>query len=192
MAIIAFSRPDDAASPATSSDSPRLPLLPLLPLLRYAPIIAEWRALHPAGLIYVATDSPSFAAALVAALGSDAVVMYDALRSERNAFADASLTDNYRKGEDALIEALILSCANFLVKPASALSEFAVYFSPSLHTHTIELQYEIGRPHPNATLRASVGGARDAARGAERCPPFLRPYVREAARAAGVPLATMV
>ena len=56
----------------------------------------------------------------------------------------------------------------------------------------VELQYEVGRPHPNATLRASVGGARDAARGAERCPPFLRPYVREAARAAGVPLATMV
>ena len=43
--------------------------------------------------------------------------MYDALRSERNAFADSSLTDNYRKGEDALVEALILSCANFLVKP---------------------------------------------------------------------------
>ena len=75
---------------------------------------------------------------------------------------------------------------------ASALSEFAVYFSPGLHTHTVELQYELGRPHPNATLRASVGGARDAARGAERCPPFLRPYVREAANAAGVPLATMV
>ena len=83
----------------------------------YFPIIAEWRALHPAGLLYVATDSPSFAAELTAALGSEAVVMYDALRSERNAFADSSLTDNYRKGEDALIEALILSCANFLVKP---------------------------------------------------------------------------
>ena len=135
----------------------------------------------------MATDSPSFAAELTAALGSEAVVMYDARDRERNAFADSSLTDNYKKGEDALVEALILSCANFLVKPvrigtrlgrpassssssrssshyyqASALSEFAVYFSPSLHTHTIELQYEVGRPHPNATLRASVGGARDA------------------------------
>ena len=69
---------------------------------------------------------------------------------------------------------------------------FAVYFSPSLHTHTIELQYEVGRPHPNATLHASVGCARDAARGADRCPIFLQPYVREAARAAGVPLATIV
>ena len=88
---------------------------PLLP--GAAPAAGERRALHPAGLIYVATDSPSFAAELVAALGSDTVVMYDALRSEKNAFADSSLTDNYKKGEDALVEALILSCANFLVKP---------------------------------------------------------------------------
>ena len=110
------------SSPLCPSQRPRVSRrlssdTPLLRLLRYAPIIAEWRALHPAGLIYVATDSPSFAAELTATLGSEAVVMYDAIRSERNAFADSSLTDNYKKGEDALVEALILSCANFLVKP---------------------------------------------------------------------------
>ena len=135
--------------------------------------------------------------------------MYDALRSERNAFADSSLTDNYRKGEDALVEALILSCCQLpgeagthraasrtahtsssLPRSPSASRDYrrppspnSVYFSPSLHTHTIELQYEVGRPLQRNALRASVGGARDAARGAERCPPFLQPCVRERRRA---------
>ena len=53
------------------------------------------------------------------------LVVYDALRSERNAFADKRVADNYKKGEDALVDSLLLSCANYLIKPASALSEFS-------------------------------------------------------------------
>ena len=54
--------------------------------------------------------------------GEQRVRFYDALRSERNAFLDRRLSDNYKKGEDALVDALLLSCANLLIKPASALS----------------------------------------------------------------------
>lgn len=73
------------------------------------------------------------------------VVLYHALRSHtaENVFLNSSISDNYQKGEDALIDALLLSRCSHLLKPHSALSETAVYFSPnaSLHFHTEEMQY---------------------------------------------------
>ena len=105
--------------------------------------------------------------------GEDRLVAYEALRSERNAFADADVADNYKKGEDALVDALLLSCANFLIKPASALSEFAVYFNPDLHNHTLELQYELGAPEPAAAFARHFESARDRERGVARCSSVL-------------------
>ena len=92
----------------------------------------------------------------------------------RNAFADKGLSDNYKKGEDALVDALLLSCANFIIKPASALSEFSVYFNPDLHNHTLELQYEVGGPSADEAFAAHVASARDGARGFARCAPMMR------------------
>ena len=83
------------------------------------------------------------------------------------------MADTYKKGEDALVDALLLSCANLLIKPASALSEFAVYWNPQLHNHTLELQYEVGLDVP-ATLKAHFASDRDRLRGFERCAPVLR------------------
>jgi hypothetical protein len=134
----------------------------------YAPLTEKYLRQHPDALIYVATDSPSFLAEVKLA-HADRLVVYDALRSERNVFADRSVSNNFKKGEDALVEALLLSCSNFVVKPASALSEFAVYFAPELHNHTIELQYAKGRPDPDAVFAAHWASARDAARGWARC-----------------------
>ena len=82
---------------------------------------------------------------------------------------DKSVPDNYKKGEDALVDALLLSCANYLIKPASALSEFAVYFNVDLHNHTYELQYEVGLPDPKSAMDAHFISARDKLRGLERC-----------------------
>ena len=139
----------------------------------YAPLVALYLRRRPDALIYVATDSPRFVAEMRDEHG-ERLVAYDALRSERNAFADASVSDNYKKGEDSLIESPMLSCSNFVMKPASALSEFAVYFNPRLHNHTLELQYEAGRPDPSAELDAHWGSERDRERGMARCAHAMR------------------
>ena len=119
-------------------------------------------------ILLLATDSPSFLAQMRATYG-ERIVVYDALRSERNAFADKRVADNYKKGEDALVDALLLSCANYLIKPASALSEFSVYFNEPLHNHTYELQYQVGLPSFTDALEAHLASGRDKARGFTRC-----------------------
>ncbi len=139
----------------------------------YAPLIARYLRAHPQARIYLATDSPAFLREVREAHG-EAIVSYDALRSEKNAFQDRSVPDNYKKGEDALVEALLLSCSSFLLKPASALSEFAVYFNPALHNHTVEMQFELGHAPWAEAMQAHLGSARDGVRGRERCAPLLR------------------
>ena len=139
----------------------------------YHPLIRQFLEQRPNALLLLATDSPSFLAEMQQRYG-EKLIVYDALRSERNAFADRKLTDNYRKGEDALVDSLLLSCANLLIKPASALSEFSVYWNPALHNHTIELQYEVGFD-VQAAIANYFQSSRDQVRGLERCAPVLAP-----------------
>ena len=139
----------------------------------YRPLIRHYLHQRPDGILLIATDSPSFLEEVRREYGNR-VVAYDALRSERNAFADRRLQDNYKKGEDALVDALALSCANFLVKPASALSEFSVYWNVELHNHTYEIQYETGLQDPIAALDAHLASPRDKLRGFERCAEVMR------------------
>ena len=74
----------------------------VVPPERYVPHIERFLALHPNASIFVATDSPAFLSWLRSRYPAQLVVR-SALRSERNAFLDSSLTDDYRKGEDVLI-----------------------------------------------------------------------------------------
>jgi hypothetical protein len=142
----------------------------------YRPLIRSYLRQRPDALLLLATDSPSFLRELSSEYG-DRVVYYDALRSERNAFLDRRVGNNYKKGEDALVDALALSCANFLVKPASALSEFAVYWNTELHNHTYEIQYETGLPSSEAALEAHLASPRDRIRGWARCAEAVRTEV---------------
>ena len=139
----------------------------------YHPLIEQYLRRRPNAVLLLATDSPSFLTKMQRTYG-ERLVVYDALRSERNAFADKRLGDNYKKGEDAIVDALLLSCANYLVKPASALSEFSVYWNPELHNHTRELQYEEGLPDASSALEAHLQSARDKLRGFERCAEVMR------------------
>jgi len=145
----------------------------IVPPTEYYPLVDAFLAQRPATVLLVATDSPAFLKQMEARY-QERIVAYSALRSERNAFADRSLTDNYKKGEDALVDALLLSCSNFLIKPASALSEFGVYFNPELHNHSIELQYEVGAQPHSAIMSRHFTSQRDSLRGFERCAPALR------------------
>ena len=62
----------------------------------------------------------------------------------------------------------------FLIKPASALSEFSVYFNPELHNHTIELQYEVGHRPAKEVIAAHGASPRNELRGLARCARAMR------------------
>lgn len=145
----------------------------ILPPAEYYPLIDLYLARRPSTTILIATDSPKFLTEMEGRYRGR-IVAYSALRSDINAFADRSMTDNFKKGEDALVDSLLLSCSNFLLKPASALSEFSVYFNTALHNHSIELQYEVGALAPAEIMDFHFASERDSIRGFERCAPVMR------------------
>ena len=106
----------------------------------YYPEIDRWSQAHPNAPIFVATDDKNFLRALRQMYGSRLIVR-DALRSDKNVFLDTTIRDDYRKGEDVLIDMLLLAKCSFLLKSSSAVGEFATYFNPALHEKSIDLQY---------------------------------------------------
>ena len=107
------------ASPRTAHGTPRTPNAEHPPRASLPTVIHSIHLSPPDGFraatLFVATDSSKFLTE-IEALYPGRVVSRPALRSESNAFLDSSLTDNYQKGADALIDAMLLSRADFLLK----------------------------------------------------------------------------
>ena len=95
------------------------------------PLIDDFLERHGStSLVFVATDDARFLDKMRRRYGDRMRHYEQALRSKRNAFKDPALASRgYEKGESALIDALLLSRCDALLKPSSAVSEFAVYFS---------------------------------------------------------------
>ena len=51
-------------------------------------------------------------------------------------------------GADVLLDTLLLSRANFLLKGTSAVAEFALYFNPALAANTLDLELTDHGPRP--------------------------------------------
>ena len=117
----------------------------MVPPEQYVQHIDSYLTLHPNASIFVATDSPVFLERLRARYPGR-LAARDALRSERNAFLDVAVPDAYRKGEDVLADVLLLARCDFLLKCASAVGEFAIYFSPHLHDHSVDVQLQATGP----------------------------------------------
>ena len=49
-------------------------------------------------------------------------------------------SDNYKRGEEALVDCLLLSRTDFLLKCAAAIGEFALYFNPDLECQDFAVQ----------------------------------------------------
>lgn len=81
----------------------------------YTPYIDRLLVRWPNATLLVATDSTEFLAELTKTYPGR-VVARPALRSQVNAFLDESLSDRQQKGADVLIDALLLSRSDFLLK----------------------------------------------------------------------------
>lgn len=121
----------------------------------YEPYVRAFLKAHgPEATVFVATDSPSFLAEVLAKWPAGRVrYRRDVLRLEANAAfaksAPRSTKGNYRKGEEVLLDALLLARCDFLLHAASGVAEFAIYWSPRLHAHSVHMQYEHERQQPS-------------------------------------------
>jgi hypothetical protein len=97
---------------------------------------------EPDARIFLATDDPRYFAEFAAKYGKSCFSAENILRSEANVFLDSKVANNYKKGEDVLLDCLCLSKCHFLIHGSSAVSEFAFYFNPDLHFFHFDLQYD--------------------------------------------------
>ena len=109
----------------------------------------------PGPLIYLATDDATYQAAVVRRYGAHRVAqLFDgrvsratgkqAIWKTRGSADDASA---HSRGLEVLLDTLLLARCDFLLKPASSVSEFALYFNPRLVNHSFDFELE-GQPEP--------------------------------------------
>ncbi|MEM1245690.1 MAG: hypothetical protein AAGK22_04935 [Acidobacteriota bacterium] len=99
---------------------------------KYYPLIERDTQEHGEGRIFLATDQRQFVELLRQRYG-DRVLALEAIRSDSsiNPF-QVSDSKNYIKGREVLLDCLILSRCDFLLKCTSAVGEYAMYFNPEL------------------------------------------------------------
>jgi len=97
--------------------------------------------------IFLATDQNQFVD-LFRDRFEDRVITYDALRSNsrRPPFKFSSVSP-YKRGEDVLIDVLLLSRCDFLFKGAAAGGEYALWFNSALECHDFALESEFDPRH---------------------------------------------
>lgn len=107
-------------------------IMSVVPPQRYFRHIDAFLEQHPQGAVFVATDQQQYVEVLSARYGAR-IVSRPAIRS-RNHLNPFQVEDgqNYRKGLEVLVDCLLLSRCDRLVKCTSAVGEFALYFNPSL------------------------------------------------------------
>lgn len=107
----------------------------IVPPAEYFPLIDEYLERHPEAGIFFATDQMQYRREMAERYG-DRVLWHEAELSDStvNAFQRQKQggAGNRRKGEEVLIDALLLSRCDFLHKCTSAVGEFAQYFSDTL------------------------------------------------------------
>ena len=97
----------------------------------YFPYIDEYIHKHSNCKIFVATEQQQFLRQMTSRYG-ERILSYEAIRTTglRNPFHLHG--SGYRKGEEVLIDCLLLSRSDYLLKCTSAVGEFAMYFNPNL------------------------------------------------------------
>jgi hypothetical protein len=129
-----------------------------VPPREYEPYVDAFLRSHPNGTVFVATDSPAFLTEVKTRWlrrwpGAPFRWREDILRSEANTAFDrgavrgAKPASNARKGEEVLIDALLLSRCDWLLHSASGVAEFAMYWNLRLHRRSVHLQYTRNRQH---------------------------------------------
>ena len=105
----------------------------------YAREIDKYSLHHPESKLFIATDQKQYLEYMKKRYG-ERVICYDSIRSS-DKLAPFQMKDelNYKKGKDVLIDCLLLSRCDYLLKCTSHVGETALYFNPELKS--IDLNY---------------------------------------------------
>ncbi len=105
---------------------------PVVSPAEYFPHIDAWLEKEPTLKIFLATDQAQYIPVFEQQYG-DRIVYSDAFRSDNEVapFQRNELSP-YKKGEDVLLDILLLSKVDFLIKGSSNVGEMAMYFNPNL------------------------------------------------------------
>ena len=131
---------------------------PRVEVLPFAELATKYLNAHPGSKVFVATDDPSMYREFIAAVGSANIANvgereeHTPMHLREGASTDEKDVDWRRvlgtaagaraKAAEALVDALVLSHCDFLLKSSSALSEFAIWYNLNLHEDHIDLQLE--------------------------------------------------
>lgn len=115
-------------------------LMRIVPPSEYFPRIDEYIGANDSCRIFVATDQKQFLNEIRARYG-DRVISYDSIRASgwRNPF-EKPAGKGYKLGEDVLVDGLLLSRCDFLLKCTSAVGEYALYFNEELKCIDLNMQ----------------------------------------------------
>ena len=107
----------------------------------YFPLIDRYTAKHGPCRIFVATDQKQFVEEMRSRYGGR-IISRDVVRSDSivNTFQKRE-RHGYAIGEEVLLDCLILSRCDFLLKCTSAVGEYAIYFNPKLRC--IDVNHDI-------------------------------------------------
>jgi len=112
------------------------------PARLYVRQIDKYLKIRPEAFIFVATDSEVLLDEIRQRYPQK-VIFYDAMRSKNNVEAVHWTLEGspYKKGEDALVDCLLLSKCDFLIRSISNLSVTSLYFNPHLRQLNIAQLY---------------------------------------------------
>ncbi len=88
--------------------------------------------------IFVATDEQAFLDYMKREF-INVVYLEDSIRSDTGFPVHLLFNQNYKKGEDAVLDCLLLSKCNMLIRTSSSLSLFSTYFNPNMRV--VELNH---------------------------------------------------
>ena len=111
---------------------------PRIPLAVFFSKIDQYLAAHTDALVLLCTDDAKDYAAFAARYGAK-LVSRGSGYATRNVVRDPSLP-RFRKGAEALIDALLLAHSDFLLKGTSSLAEFAIWYNAHLIEAHLDLQ----------------------------------------------------
>ena len=110
----------------------------------YWPFIDAFLEAHASARIFLATNDPDCLDQALKRYGS-LVVFTDTARASADQERSRSVNGRgYQPGEDVLLDVLLLSRTNYLLRCASSVGEFATFFNPSLdsldlsYAHTVQ------------------------------------------------------
>lgn len=123
----------------------------------FFPFIDKFLSLNPGGKLFITTDQNQFMTTLIKQYG-DQVIHTKNIGSGTETSALNSSGKGYNQGIDALINVLLLSKSDFLIKGCSNAGEVATYFNPKVPVIDLfypqdidDFEYFFSKPEPPFT-----------------------------------------